>query len=313
MENKKNQSEYLKNKKDNSFLFSTSLIFDENIDKLWLYLRDLSNEVSNVDFLDDFKYIKGNNTWTVGNICSFYWVGVSHLQVKCKYINVNRTRKKIKWKLICDIGINYYKTLILYRITQSGKTLVKANFSRTKKQNDLIDFKQTLNYYTDLQKNILLQQSKYLQNLKKEYILYESCIINEYYLKIWNCLIDFKILHQIFPNTYKNIEYRGQINEIGSFIKFFDENLKKVIYFKVIGYQMSIQKKNWLCRLESIGSDNIDIPKIIEYKMRIINKNKSQLSTLYKFSYNSNPDYIKKFEINKKDALKKIIKYVKEN
>jgi len=313
MENKKNQSEYLKNKKDNSFLFSTSLIFDENIDKLWLYLRDLSNEVSNVDFLDDFKYIKGNNTWTVGNICSFYWVGVSHLQVKCKYINVNRTRKKIKWKLICDIGINYYKTLILYRITQSGKTLVKANFSRTKKQNDLIDFKQTLNYYTDLQKNILLQQSKYLQNLKKEYILYESCIINEYYLKIWNCLIDFKILHQIFPNIYKNIEYRGQINEIGSFIKFFDENLKKVIYYKVIGYQMSIQKKNWICRLESIGSDNIDIPKIIEYKMRIINKNKAQLSTLYKFSYNSNPDYIKKFEIIKKDVLKKIIKYVKEN
>ncbi len=329
MENKKNQSEYLKKKKDNSFLFSTSLIFDENIDKLWLYLRDLSNEVSNLDFLDDFKYVKGNNTWTVGNIFSLYWVGVSHIQVKCKYINVNRTRKKIKWKFICDIGISYYKTLILYRITQSGKTLVKVNFARTKKKNELIDVGQTLNYYRELQNNILLQHLKYLQNLKKEYILYESCIINistcgkevyfsnneiyEYYLKIWNCLIDFKIWPQISPNIYKNIEYRGQTNEIGSFIKFYDENLKKVIYYKIIGYEMSIQKKNWLCRLESIGSDNINIPIIIEYRIRIINKKKAQLSTLYKFSYNSNPDYIKQFEIIKKEVLKKIIKYVEEN
>jgi hypothetical protein len=32
-----------KNKtKDDNYLFSTSLIFDENIGKLWLYLRNLS-------------------------------------------------------------------------------------------------------------------------------------------------------------------------------------------------------------------------------------------------------------------------------
>ena len=127
----------VKKKMDDNFLFSTSLIFDENIDKLWLYLRDLSQEASNIDFLDDFKFIKGDNTWTVGNICSMYWVGVSHITIKCKSIKVDRTRKKIRWKFKCDIGINYYKTLVLYRITQNGKTLVKSYFTRTKKRNKL--------------------------------------------------------------------------------------------------------------------------------------------------------------------------------
>lgn len=38
-----------KDKNKSSFLFSCSLIFDEDIDKLWLYLRDLCAETSNID------------------------------------------------------------------------------------------------------------------------------------------------------------------------------------------------------------------------------------------------------------------------
>ena len=312
MENKSNQN--LKKKKlDDSFLFSTSLIFDENIDKLWLYLRDLSNEISIIEFLDDFKYIKGNNTWTVGNVCSFYWVGVSHLQLKCKSVNVNRTRKKIQWKIKCDIGINYYKTLILYRITQNGKTLVKFILSRTKKSNNIIDFSQSTNYYSLLYNNILIKQSQYLQSIKKDIIIYESCIINQNHIKIWNYITDFKKLPQITSMTYKNIEYKGQINEIGSFIKYYDENLKKNIFFKIIGYEMSEHKKTSVCRLESLGSNNNNIAKIIEITIIKINDNKAQLSLLHKFSYNSNTDYIKKFEIKESEFLKQIIKYIEEN
>ena len=313
MENKSTQNLKIKKGKDDTFLFSTSLIFDENIDKLWLYLRDLSNEVQIVDFLDEFKYIKGNNTWTVGNVCSCYWVGVSHLQLKCKSVNINRTRKKIKWKIKCDIGINYYKTLILYRITQSGKTLVKLNFTRTKKSNNLIDFSQTLTYYTSLQYSMLMKQSQYLQNIKKDIILYESCIINKNHLKIWNIITDLKKLSQITSMSYKNIEYKGQINEVGSFIKYYDENLKKNIFLKIIGYEMSEQKKVSLFRLESIGSYNNNTAKIIEISIIKINNNKAQLSLLHKFSYISSPDYIKQFEIKKREFLKQIIKYIEEN
>ena len=75
----KNQSP---SKKESSFLFSTSLIFDENIDKLWLHLKDLSAETKIVDFLDNFKLIKGENTWTSLNNFSLYWIGVSNIEIK---------------------------------------------------------------------------------------------------------------------------------------------------------------------------------------------------------------------------------------
>ena len=71
------------NNNENSFLFSVSLIFNENIDKLWLYLKDLSAESKNVDFLDNFKILKDKNTWTVGNKFSIYWIGVSNIEFIC--------------------------------------------------------------------------------------------------------------------------------------------------------------------------------------------------------------------------------------
>ena len=153
--------------KEDSFLFSTSLIFDENIDELWLYLKDLSTETKNIEFLDNFKMIKGENTWTIGNVFSLYWVGVSNIEITCISLNVTRMKKKIKWKFICDIGISYYKTMILYRITSDDKTLVKLIFSRCEK-NKLVDFNPQLQYYLNLQLDILVLQSKYLQGLKKK-------------------------------------------------------------------------------------------------------------------------------------------------
>ena len=64
-------------------MYSSSLIFDENIDKLWIFLRDLCSETSIIDYLDNFKYIKGDNTWTIGNIFNMNWIGISKLEVKC--------------------------------------------------------------------------------------------------------------------------------------------------------------------------------------------------------------------------------------
>ena len=83
-------------KNEGSFLFSTSLIFDENIDKLWLILKDLSTEIKVIDFLDNLKLIKGDNTWIVGNIFSVYWVGVSNIEAKCLSSMETRMKKKIK-------------------------------------------------------------------------------------------------------------------------------------------------------------------------------------------------------------------------
>jgi hypothetical protein len=239
-----NKKSSQKNIKDD-YLFSTSLIFDENIDKLWICLRNLSSESTNLDFLDNFKYIKGDNTWTPGNIFSLYWVGVSNIEIRCISTKVDRVRKKIKWKFKCDIGINYYKTLNLFRITQSNKTLVKIIITRTEIKNNSIDSSSSLNYYNELQLKILEGQSRHLKNIEKELISYESCIVNQNYKKIWNIITEFKNISALSPIPMKDIKFKGPIYEVGSFIKFVyeNENIKETVFLKVIKYEMSEQKK----------------------------------------------------------------------
>ena len=143
-------------------------------------------------------------------------------------------KKKIKWKFICDIGISYYKTMILYRVSTGDKTLVKLNIYRGE-ENKLVDFHPQLQYYLNLQYDILLFQSKYLQGLKKNKKVFHSFIKNNNYLKVWNFIINFKNLSNLFPEIMKNVEYNGPYNEIGTFVKFYhcfesnDQPLRKVV------------------------------------------------------------------------------------
>ena len=296
------------------YLFSTSLIFDENIDKLWICLRNLSSESTNLDFLDNFKYIKGDNTWTPGNIFSLYWVGVSNIEIRCISTKVDRVRKKIKWKFKCDIGINYYKTLNLFRITQSNKTLVKIIITRTEIKNNSIDSSSSLNYYNELQFKILEGQSRHLKNIEKELISYESCIVNQNYKKIWNIVIEFKNVSALSPIPMKNIQIKGHIYEVGSFIKFVyeNENIKETVFLKIINYEMSEQKKNWLIRYETIGTCTKSIARIFEFKMTIINDNKVQLSYFHIFPAKTNKNMFDLFCIKKKEAIIKIKKFFED-
>ena len=299
----------------NDYLFSTSLIFDENIDKLWICLRNLSTESTNLEFLDNFKYIKGDNTWTPGNIFSLYWVGVTRIEIRCISTKVSRMKKKIKWKFKCDIGINYYKTLNLFRITQNNKTLVKIIITRTEEKNNSIDSSSSLNYYNDLQLKILESHSRNLKNEEKELISYESCIVNQNYKKIWNQVIEFKNISALSPIPMKDIKFKGQINEIGSFVKFVyeNENIKETVFLKVIKYESSEQKKNWLIRYETIGTCTKNIARIFEFKMIIINDNKVQLSYYHIFPSKTNKNMFDLFCIKKKEAIIKIKKFFEEN
>ena len=299
-------------KKEGSFLFSTSLIFDENIDTLWLHLRDLSFETKIVDFLDNFKFIKGDNTWTTGNTFSLYWIGVSNIEVKCISSFVTRMKKKIKWKFKCDIGISYYKSMILYRITHSDKTIVKTIITRCEK-NKLVDFSPQMAYYIDLQYSILNHQSKYLQNLKKDKNIYQSCIIEKNYNKIWDLLIDINFISKLCPDFIQNVEYKGAKNEIGSFIKFYISDLKKFYFYKITKYIIPIKAKTYKVTFESIGSDLSDAPVFFEIQVTSVEPNKTFFSILYNFRDISSQELMNKFEFKVKNLINKIKDYIKEN
>ena len=295
---------------DGSFLFSTSLVFDENIDKLWLILKDLSSESKNVEFLDNFKYIKGDNTWTVGNVFSLYWIGVTNIEFICISTSVSRMKKKIKWKCKCEIGISYYKTMILYRITYDDKTLVKLNFTRCEK-NKLVDFQP--NYYMELQYNILKSLSEQIQNLKREKTIYESFIINKNYSKIWNFVANLKNLESLCPELLKNIVYNGPHTDVGTFVKFYNQKLQKTCFMKLVEFSAPSKKTTFKCKYQTVGTNIFDTPNSIEIQVTIIAPNKTYVSGFYSFENQLSKETINGFEINLKNIINKIKEYIKNN
>lgn len=289
--------------KNSLFLYSTSLIFEQNINELWYFLRDSTNEVKITDYFDNLKFIYGDNTWTIGNTFSINWLGITRLEKTCVDIKANINKKIIKWKTKGDIGINYYKKIILYKITQNDKTLVKIIISRTEKKNELIEFDSMKKYYSNLIFNNLLKQSDYLNNRKEDIISYHSCIINENYKKVWEFMIDLKKLSEIIPAICKKVEYNGSFMKVGNFIKYYFEKLKITVFLKIIEIDMPKKKKTWIYKLETIGTFTSSLPKYIECKVIIINDNKTQLSFLHKFTNDSDKDFIKYFNDKKMEVI----------
>ena len=291
-------------------LFSTSLIFEQNIDTLWLYLKDINSTIKANDFFENLQFIKGNNTWVKGNIFSFNWIGLTRLKIECIYIKSNINKKIIVWKAKAHIGISFYKSLFLYRITQNNKTLVKSTISRTEDRNELIDFGDSKNYYLNTEFNVLKNNSKYLNSMIKDIISYESCIINVNYLKVWEFIIDLKKLSEIAPIIGSNIEYCGEKLKVGSFLKYYIKELNKIVFFKIIGVEVPKIKKSWIYKLEPVGVNVKNIPIYIEIKVTKIDEDKTQLSLLHKFSYTTEKKFIELFSINKKEIMKQYVKYL---
>ena len=312
MINSKNNNKRIYPKKNNSSIYSTSLIFEQNIDKLWIFLRDLNNEEKFIDYSEDLKSVKGDNTWTKGNIFTCNWIGFNPLKIIRKNIYSDRNKKVIKWKVIEDIGSEYYKEVNLYKITQNGKTLVKSVISKTEKKNELIDSEATKNYYLNLEYNMLLEKSNYLKNIKEDVFIYESCIINSNYLNIWNFILDFKKNTKIGVNYLVDLEYNTPGIKEGTFVKFFLNDLKIKIFMKVKEIKNLKKEKTWKIKLETICANIENLPKTVEYKIIIINNNKTQLSSLQIFKNNTNKEFLKKVSFIQKELLKNFKKYFEE-
>ena len=296
-------------------LFSTSLIFNQDIDELWLFLRNKENTVKIIDKFVNLEFIKGNNSFIPGNIFAVNWVGLTHLKYKCFSIKFDRTKKEIIWRAKGDIGIKYYKTLKLYRITKDNKTLVKIIISKKQKKNEINNITIDYNYYSDLVSGFLLKISSFLNSQYKDIISYESCIINTNYLKVWNYISDLKKINEIAPIIGSNFEFNSVKINVGSFMKFKIKELNIIVFMKIIELVEKEEiKKNKSCwiKLETIGSKVDNSPKMMEYKITIINDNTSCLSITHQFYYNINKNFYNKFSINKKEIIQKYKKLIEE-
>ena len=312
MEEKDNNQSKILDKKETN-LFSTSKIFDNNINKVWIHLRDLALGIKIVPHGDNLKYIKGKNTWTVGNIFSYDWVGLTHLIIKCTFIKEEINRKIIRWKKNGDIGINYYKTYYFYKITKTDKTLVKIVVSKTEKINKLIDVTPiSENYFRNLVFKELSLRDKYLNNMKEDIISCQSCVINAHYMEVWKFITNLKKLAEIVPSLGSNIEYKGSNLEQGTFIKYSYGSSKIICFMKIIEIKTPKKKKTFIYKLQTIGSDIVSLPKNIVFKVAIISNSKSYLSVLHLFPKNTDKEFIKNFDINKKETFIKIKQYLEK-
>ena len=294
------------------FCFSTSLIFEENIDKLWLFLRDLNNEIKVVDYLENIKYIKGKNTYNKDNIFSYNWIGLTQLTVKCILVDINKNKKVIKWESNGDIGINFFRAYYLYRITETNKTLVKVVVFQIEKENELIDYKPSQNYFSNLEFKILSDKKNYIQNLKEDIIKYESCIINQDYLKVWKFILDYNIINKIHDMIGEYIEYNEEKLGVGSFIKIYIKENKKSFFMKISEIKNPKKIKTWKITFETIGTNNNDFPKLVQYSLVIIDNYKTHFSIIVVFQPNIQENYLKKYENNTKIFIKNFRQYVQD-
>lgn len=311
MEDKKIQKKKQQNKNILIF-FSTSLIFEENIDKLWPFMRDLNKDIKIVDYLEDMKYIKGNNTYSKGNTFSYNWIGLTPLTVKCLFVENNKNKKVIKWESIGDIGINFFRTYYLYKITENDKTLVKVIIFRIEKENELIDYKPSLNYFSNLEFKILNDKRSYIQNLKEDIIKYESCIINQNYLEVLKIILDYKTIYKMHYILRAYIKYNEEKLRVGSFLKIYVEENKKTFFMKISEIKIPKKFKSWKITFETIGTYNNDFPKKVQCKLIIIDNCKTHFSIIITFEPNSQENFRIKYEKNAKEFIKSFRQYFQE-
>ena len=203
----------------------------------------------------------------------------------------------------------------LYRITKDNKTLVKIIISKKQKKNEINNITIDYNYYSDLVSGFLLKISSFLNSQYKDIISYESCIINTNYLKVWNYISDLKKINEIAPIIGSNFEFNSVKINVGSFMKFKIKELNIIVFMKIIELVEKEEiKKNKSCwiKLETIGSKVDNSPKMMEYKITIIDENTSCLSITHQFYYNINKNFYNKFSINKKEIIQKYKKLIEE-
>lgn len=135
--------------------------------------------------------------------------------------------------------------------------------------------------------------------------------INRNYLDVWKLFFDLEKLNSITPIFGENIEFNESKLKIGSFLKFFSKAAKRTIYIKIVEISNPKKRKTLRIKLKTIGIIINNIPKIIEFKIVRVD-NKTQLSILHIFQNDIEQEFLKNFQINIKEMIKKCKKYLEE-
>ena len=311
-ENKFNE---LDHKIKSNYFINITYYFKQDIERVWMLLRcfDILSLISNEGHYPCI-FLKGQNTWKVGNIFKGNLYGTFPFIAKVeKSVNLPEI-KKIKW--IFNINNNDYFTIQLesYKVTGDNTTvaLLKEKFEKYELYQEFNKKINCKNLYT-----IFQHVDRILENEAINLLTYESGIVKGKMKDIWNVVMDFNTLTVIAPNHnhFPNISLKDlKIGEKKN--TYIYRNNKEIINFDITltcrydkpgwnkwqivceisgGYPIKVSRHTSLLQLTKINDDECQLSMLTKYHDPIDNKEFKRISDRKKYLLLSIKDYFENF------------------
>ena len=276
-------------------------IFQMDIDYVWDFLKDVKKTYEVLhEFRTEAIFIKGNNSYELGNEFHFIWKKFLKLFFRTELIINTCNYKKLIFRVFKaePINVNYNFIYTLYRISNNSSTLLlwewvydgEGLFINLKEQ-DLLrcERKRML----ELFEGYLKQNFNFIQS--------ESTQINCIATKLWKIITNFDYFIRIAPSLADSVEIDGDYMKPNSIIKirirkkYYNLNVIKAEYNKEGIYYYTLS-----CR-----DDNI--PKQ-EIRFEISNITENCCFIIYNHLFTEYIDFklIEKIAKRKKETLKSL-------
>ena len=272
---------------DNKYHFEITYLFNENINRVWYCLRNISLiSVVEPSLLSQVYLTKGKNFWIEGSEFKGYWVGVSGLKSKCVKVSNEESEKIIKWEYDLDIQISFAKTIHLYSITNSESTLCVLRLELLSIDENEIDYQPVSSdndSYVQLYTNLLVKIDKYMKKNPVNMNSYESCIVNHNSEELWDFITDLNRVTKVSKMLADKFEYKGDRFKVGTFIKALNGPNNKAFFLRVKGVNNDKNVNIKSYSIETFGTTKAVVKQEIEITVIRINQNCSQLSFTHTF------------------------------
>lgn len=301
-----------KNKEQEDYFFTASIIIDECIDRVWSFIINPNyfKLILPKDFTN-YKLSQKTSSFCPGDEFTFYWIAVSNIHSKIISIMDYPMVKKLTLDISLNIGIYYRKTFNLFKISNNNTTLLKIILS--KMPNKKYDHENFISF-TKLNPNLYVSHFLNINKLVKlsydNLFNSESIIVNKNMNDSWNIITDFQKISDFNPKLGQNFIFKGDKYKQGSFVKCFHPETKKYIFMTVKLVEKKINKNLWIYALETFGADIKYKKQEIQIRINRINDNKTQISLINIFKQVLTREYIENFRKKKNEIMKKIKEYI---
>lgn len=188
---------------------TNSHIFKDTIQRVWYLVRDqVKTDKIFQDFRSPVKFLKGENTYEIGNEFSFLYMKEAELVFRCDEVIEEENFKKILWKVQPNqYKIKYDFVYSLYSNTLDKSTVMIWEIIYEK---EAMPIPRKLKEVDDIiRADMLGRLDYYLRKNSDNLFQIESVIINEEREKVWNIITNWSKLQKIVPTLADEVLYDG--------------------------------------------------------------------------------------------------------